>query len=70
MAQSPKTAHAGGGVQTSALPSSSPSPYVPPHFLRRKAREIVLRAALRGRISWCVALPLLEQIGGQSGGQS
>ena len=67
MAQGPKTAHAGGSVQTSAQPLSS---YVPPHFLRRKAREIVLRAALRGRISWLVALPLLEQIGGQSGSQS
>ncbi|WP_298233123.1 hypothetical protein [uncultured Azohydromonas sp.] len=70
MAQGPKSAHAGGTLRLPAQPSSSPSSYVPPHFLCRKAREIVLRAALRGRISWCVALPLLEQIGGQGGGQS
>jgi hypothetical protein len=70
MAHGPKTAHAGGTLRIPAQSSSSPSSYVPPHFLRRKAREIVLRAALRGRISWLVALPLLEQIGGQSGSQS
>ncbi len=70
MAESPKTARTGGTLRLTAQPSTSPSSYVPPHFLRRKAREIVLRAALRGRISWCVALPLLEQIGGQSGSQS
>jgi hypothetical protein len=64
MAQSPKTAHAGGTLRLPAQSSSSPSSYVPPHYLRRVARRIVLRAAMRGRISWCTALPLLDQIGG------
>jgi hypothetical protein len=64
MAQGPKSAHAGGTLRLPARSSLSPSSYVPPHFLRRKAREIVLRAAMRGRISWCTALPLLDQIGG------
>ncbi|WP_066333940.1 hypothetical protein [Azohydromonas lata] len=62
MAQSPKSAHAGGTLRLPAQPSSSS--YVPPHYLRRVARRILLRAALSGRISWLVALPLLEQIGG------
>ena len=42
---------------------SAPCRYVPAHYLRRVARSIVLRAALQGRLSWCVALPLLHRIG-------
>lgn len=38
--------------------------YVPTHYLRRLARSIVLRAALRGRLSWHVALPAMAKIGG------
>ncbi|MFG6449203.1 hypothetical protein ACG0Z6_13270 [Roseateles sp. BYS180W] len=37
-----------------------------PHYLRRVARVIVLRAALRGRIGWPVALLVLNKIGGQA----
>jgi hypothetical protein len=36
----------------------------PSHYLRRVARRIVIRAALRGRVSWHVALPMLSKIGG------
>ena len=38
--------------------------YVPPHYLRRVARSIVIRAAVRGRLSWHVVLPMLSKIGG------
>jgi len=41
----------------------SPTEGAPAHYLRRVARSIVLRAALQGRLSWCVALPLLHRIG-------
>jgi hypothetical protein len=34
------------------------------HHMQRVARRIVLRAALGGRLSWHVALPLLSRIGG------
>jgi hypothetical protein len=44
---------------------AAPRGYVPPHYLNRVARSIILRAALRGRLSWCVALPLLASISGQ-----
>ncbi len=44
--------------------ASAPGAHVPPHFLRRVARRIVLRRAVAGRMSWHVALPLLERIGG------
>lgn len=47
-------------VQTPALSLH----IAPPHYLRRVARLIVLRAALRGRLSWPVALLVLEKIGG------
>lgn len=60
MAQSPKTAHAGGDLRT---PAQS-SPYVPSHYLRRVARSIVLRAAVRGRLSWVVALQVLALLEG------
>lgn len=45
-------------VQTPALPAHS----APPHYLRRVARSIVLRAALRGRLSWPVALLMLASL--------
>jgi hypothetical protein len=72
MAQSPKTAHAGGNVRTPAHSSFVPSRAAaapcadapPPHYLRRLARSIVLRAAVRGRIGWPVALVMLNKIGG------
>lgn len=44
-----------------AAPSSTDAPT---HFLRRLARSIVLRAALRGRLAWPVALPLLARLEG------
>lgn len=60
MAQGPKSAHAGGDLRTPAQPSS----YVPSHYLRRVARGILIRAAVRGRISWIVALQLLALVDG------
>lgn len=45
-------------VQTPARPA----PSAPPHYLRRVARFVVLRAALRGRLSWPVALLMLRLI--------
>jgi len=47
--------------------TAAPSSYVPPHYLRRLARSIVLRAALKGRMSWHAALPLLSHIDGREG---
>ncbi|MCV2348709.1 hypothetical protein [Paucibacter sp. Y2R2-4] len=46
-----------------ALPR--PTEGAPAHYLRRVARRIVLKAALRGRMSWQVALPLLNRLEGQ-----
>lgn len=60
MAKNPKTAHAGGNLRTPAQPSQ----YVPRHYIRRKARQLLLRAAMRGKVSWSLALPLLNKIGG------
>lgn len=41
-----------------------PAPKVgaPSHYLRRVARSIVLRAALRGKLSWPVALAMLASL--------
>ncbi|WP_298235959.1 hypothetical protein [uncultured Azohydromonas sp.] len=74
MAQSPKTAHAGGNLRTPAqsLASSHTAAQSaqncadcpPPHYLRRVARSILLRAAVRGRISWIVALQVLALVDG------
>jgi hypothetical protein len=47
--------------------TAAPGSYIPSHYLRRLARSIVLRAALRGRISWHAALPLLSSINGREG---
>jgi hypothetical protein len=55
MSQSPKSVHADGNMRTSAQSST----YVPVHYLRRVARSVLLRAAVRGRISWIVALQML-----------
>jgi hypothetical protein len=52
------------GTSGAAARIPAPAHYTPPHYLKRVARSIVLRAALRGRVSWHVALPLLNQIGG------
>ncbi|MBT9456147.1 MAG: hypothetical protein IV097_05960 [Burkholderiaceae bacterium] len=40
---------------------AAPAPIVgaPSHYLRRVARSIVLRTALRGRLSWSAAFMLL-----------
>jgi len=46
---------------------AAPSGYVPRHYLRRMARSIVLRAAIRGRQRWHAALPLLSHIDGREG---
>lgn len=46
-------------VQTPARPA----PSAPPHYLRRVARLIVLRAALRGHINWPAALLVLAWLG-------
>lgn len=54
------TTHTAGKPGTAA-PSST---YTPTHYLRRVARSIVLRAAVRGRLSWHAALPLLRRIDG------
>lgn len=60
MAQAIKTTHAGGNLRASA--HSFPSTYTPAHSLQRKARQIVLRATVRGCIGWPVAM--LNKIGG------
>jgi hypothetical protein len=43
---------------------AAPAPMVgaPAHYLRRVARSIVLRAALRGKLSWPVALAMLAYL--------
>jgi hypothetical protein len=49
-----------------AAPVQTPAPLAlnlssaPPHYLRRLARMVVLRAALRGRLSWPAALLTLQ----------
>lgn len=54
-------------VQTPAQPapaSAATRGYAPAHYLRRTARFIVLRAAVRGRIGWPAALAMLARIDG------
>jgi hypothetical protein len=53
------TATQAGRLAASARPAA---PLAPPHYLRRVARFIVLRAALRGRLSWPVALAMLTRL--------
>jgi len=52
-------------IKTSGQRAASiPAEGAPAHYLRRVARSIVIRAALRGRLSWHAALPMLSKIGG------
>lgn len=45
-----------------AAPARTAAPIAPPHYLRRMARFIVLRAALRGRLGWPAALAMLGRL--------
>lgn len=56
------TATQAGRLAAPARPAAPLAPSAPPHYLRRMARFIVLRAALRGRLSWPVALALLAHL--------
>ncbi len=38
--------------------------FLPTAYARRLARVLILKAAVSGRISWHVALPILNRIGG------
>lgn len=52
-------------VGRTAAPARTAAPHapsVPAHYLRRVARFIVLRAALRGRLSWPAALAMLARL--------
>lgn len=53
------TATQAGRLAASVQTPARPAPSAPPHYLRRVARFIVLRAALRGRLSWPAALLVL-----------
>ena len=51
-------------TRTAGTPGTvAASSSIPRHFLRRLARHIVLRSAVRGRLSWHDALPLLATLG-------
>lgn len=56
------TATQAGRTAAPARPAAPSAPSVPSHYLRRTARFIVLRAALRGRLGWPVALLMLRLI--------
>lgn len=56
------TAMQAGRSATSARTAAPLAPSAPPHYLRRVARFILLRAALRGRLSWPVALAMLARL--------
>lgn len=58
------TAMQAGRSAAPARTAAPLAPSVPPHYLRRLARLIVLRAALRGRLSWPAALLWLAVFGG------
>lgn len=55
-------------IQTAGSPCAArvapTSGVAPSHYLRRVARSIIIRGALRGRLSWPVALLMLNKIGG------
>lgn len=54
-------------VQTPAQPapaSAATRGYAPAHYLRRTARFVILRAAVRGRLGWPAALAMLARIDG------
>ncbi|MBB4842490.1 hypothetical protein HNP55_001005 [Paucibacter oligotrophus] len=53
------TTQSSGMLAASRLTEGAPA-----HYLRRVAHSIILRAALRGRISWPVALLMLNKLGG------
>lgn len=48
-----------GRLAASVQTPARATPSAPPHYLRRVARSIVLRAALRGSIGWPAALLVL-----------
>ncbi|MFT7723804.1 MAG: hypothetical protein QM788_13410 [Roseateles sp.] len=54
-------------VQTPArpAPNTKNTSSAPPHYLKRVARFIVLRAAVRGRLGWPAALALLARLEAQ-----
>lgn len=56
------TAMQAGRTAASVQTPARAAPSAPPHYLRRVARLIVLRAALRGRLSWPVALAVLAWV--------
>lgn len=60
-----QTGRLAASVHSPARPSLNVSS-APPHYLRRLARFIVLRAALAGRLSWPVALTVLARLEVQS----
>ncbi|NDY90148.1 hypothetical protein [Ideonella livida] len=60
-----KTRNAGPSGAAARIPApATAAPYVPRHYLRRLARSLVLRAALRGHVRWVAALPLLARLEG------
>lgn len=59
------TATQAGRPAAFARPAAPHAPSAPPHYLRRMARFIVLRAALGGRLSWPVALAILSHLEAQ-----
>lgn len=59
------TAMQAGRTAASARIAAPAAPSVPPHYLRRVARFIVLRAALAGRLSWPAALLTLRWLEAQ-----
>lgn len=56
------TATQAGRSAAPVRPAAPSALSVPSHFLRRVARFIVLRAALRGQLSWLVALIVLARL--------
>lgn len=51
-----------GRPAASVRATAQTAPLAPPHYLRRVARLVVLRAAVKGRLSWLVALMLLRYL--------
>lgn len=56
------TAMQAGRTAAPARTAALLAPSAPPHYLRRMARFIVLRAVLRGRMSWPVARAMLASL--------
>lgn len=59
------TAMQAGRTAAPARTAAFLAPSAPPHYLRRVARFIVLRAALGGRLSWPAALLMLRWLEAQ-----